>query len=119
MSYSYSSGTITALTSDRTFVGIYYTYENYMCTQGPVILDLVNPAFIVLSSFWTVTILATIGMKFAAAYKGERPVFIRGYIWLISRISRSILYRILFHGTIFALSTAIPLAIKIKALVAA
>ncbi|MDR3548474.1 MAG: hypothetical protein P4M11_09465 [Candidatus Pacebacteria bacterium] len=83
---------------------------------SPLILDLTNSAVMVLSSFWTVTILSTIGMKFASMYKGDKPLIVRGYMWLVSRIARSIPYRIGFHGTILAVSTLIPLAIKVKSL---
>jgi len=79
-------------------------------------LDFINSAFMILSSFWIVTIMATIGMKFASVYKGEKPLFIRGYIWIVNKISRSIPYRIVFHGLIVMLSTIIPLVHKIKAL---
>ncbi len=88
-----------------------------MCTQGPVILDLTNSAFIVLSSFWMVTMLSTIGMKFASMFKGEKPAPVRCYMWLVSRISRSIPYKIVFHGTILTLSTLIPLSIKVHTLI--
>ena len=103
----------------RAFVGVYYSYANYMCTQGPLMLDLVNSAFMILSSFWLVTILSTIGMKFAGMYKGEKPVLIRGYVWFIGKISRNLVYRILFHGGITAVCMGIPLVIKIRELVGA
>lgn len=88
-----------------------------MCIEGPVVYDIVTAFFMVLSSFWLVSILATIGMKFAGAFKGENPVLVRGYIWAINKLSKNIVCRILFHGGILAITTLIPLFIKIKILI--
>jgi hypothetical protein len=97
------------------FVGTYYAHTNYRCIEGPILVDLVNSGIIFLSSFWVVTILATIGMKFASMYKTDKPLLIRGYVWLIGKISRSLPYKLAFHGAILAYTTLIPLMWKIQA----
>ena len=96
------------------FIGTYYAYANYMCTEGSIMVDLVNSGIIFLSSFWVVTILATIGMKFASMYKGEKPLFIRGYIWLVGKIAKSLPYKLAFHGTILLYIAVVPLVSKIQ-----
>jgi len=100
-------------------IGTYYAYANYMCTEGPILVDLVNSGIIFLSSFWAVTILATIGMKFASIYKTDKPLLIRGYVWLIGKISRSLPYKLAFHGAILTYTTLLPLVWKIQARISA
>ena len=98
----------------RCFVGVYWGCKNYTCLESPLMLDLVCSAFIVLSSFWVVSIFSTVGMKFAS--KGRSTKFIRGYLWTINKIKKSILLRILIHGGFAIGCMVIPAISKMKEL---
>ena len=100
----------------RTIIGIYYAYKNYMCTEGPLMLDLITSAFMILSSFWVLLILSTLGMKFASMFQGEKPAFIKHYIRFATKLSKNKVYRIVYHGGIAILCMGIPLSIKVNEL---
>ena len=104
---------------NRTPVGIYYAYMNYYCVEGPFGVDLINSGFMVLSSFWTVAILQTIGMKFASMFKSDTPSLIKGYVCLTDKLSKSMFYKVIFHGSILMICTIIPFAIKVRTLMSA
>jgi hypothetical protein len=75
-------------------------------------LDLVCSAFVVLSSFWVMTILSTLGMKLAS--KGKPTKFVKGYVWTMNKIKKSIVLRVLIHGGFIVVCMVIPALKKMK-----
>lgn len=91
-----------------------FVYTNYMCLEGPLLLDLVNSGILFISALWIVVIITSIGTKLSIVYKNCLPLSLKCFIGTATKLNDSVYLQSVYYGGIALVTTIMPLISKLR-----